>query len=45
MDQSTILPILGTTALALLVLVTVGVAYLTVSGWRDRRRQEVDRKR
>jgi hypothetical protein len=45
MDQATILPILGATAFGLLVLVTVGILYLTLSGWKDKRRQEIDRKR
>jgi hypothetical protein len=43
--ETTIGPILGTAALGLLILVTGGVIYLTLSGWRDRRRQEQDRRR
>jgi hypothetical protein len=43
--ETTVGPILGTIALGLLILVTGGVAYLTLSGWRDRRRQEKDRRR
>ncbi len=42
MDQSRFLPILGTSAFGLLVLVTVGILYLTLSGWKDKRRQETD---
>jgi hypothetical protein len=45
MDQATVLPILGASAFGLLVLVTVGILYLTLSGWKDKRRQEIDRKR
>lgn len=43
MDTS-LIPILGTAAFGLLVIVTLGVAYLTVSGWRDRQRREQDRR-
>ncbi len=43
--ETTVGPILGTAAFGLLILVTGGVAYLTLSGWRDRRRQEKDRRR
>ncbi len=43
--ETTVGPILGTAAFGLLILVTVGVIYLTLSGWRDRRRQEQDRRR
>jgi hypothetical protein len=42
MEQSTILPILGMTAFGLLVIVTLGIIYLTLSGWKDKRRQEID---
>jgi hypothetical protein len=35
---------LGTAAFGLLVLVTLGIIYLTVSGWRDRQRQDRDRR-
>jgi F0F1-type ATP synthase membrane subunit b/b' len=45
MDQATVLPILGTAAFGLLVVVTMGILYLTLSGWKDKRRQEIDRKR
>jgi hypothetical protein len=45
MNETSILPILGTVAFGLLVAVTGGVAYLTLSGWRDRRRQEKERRR
>ena len=43
MDNS-LLPALGITAFGLLLLVTGSVVYLTLVGWRDRRRQELDRK-
>ena len=43
--ESTVGPMLGTAAFGLLILVTGGVIYLTLSGWRDRRRQEIDRRR
>ncbi|MEM9771185.1 MAG: hypothetical protein AAF889_06240 [Cyanobacteria bacterium P01_D01_bin.73] len=39
-----LLPILAITAAALLVVVTGGVVYLTASEWRDRRRQDRDKK-
>jgi hypothetical protein len=45
MDQATVLPILGATAFGLLILVSGGILYLTLAGWKDKRRQEVDRKR
>jgi hypothetical protein len=45
MDQTSLLPILGIAAFGLLVVVTGGIAYLTLSGWRDRRRQEKERRR
>lgn len=38
------LGILATVALGLLVAVTGGVAYLTAVEWRDRRRQERERR-
>ena len=38
-----LLPILAGVA-ALLVVVTGGVVYLTASEWRDRRRQDRDKK-
>ncbi|WP_310418544.1 hypothetical protein [Chamaesiphon sp. OTE_8_metabat_110] len=44
MDTTKILPILGATAFGLLVLVTLGIGYLTVLGWRDRQRREQDRR-
>lgn len=43
MDNS-IFTILSTVAVVLLLLVTLGIGYITVSGWRDRRRQEADRR-
>ena len=35
---------LSITAFSLLALATLGIAYLTVIGWRDRRRQENERR-
>lgn len=43
MDTS-LIRILGTTAFGLLVLVTLGIIYLTLSGWRDRQRREGDKR-
>ncbi|MGD1938810.1 MAG: hypothetical protein ACFCA4_14840 [Cyanophyceae cyanobacterium] len=39
-----LLPILAGVAALLLVVVTGGVVYLTASEWRDRRRQDRDKK-
>ncbi|MDY6937879.1 MAG: hypothetical protein SWY16_09445 [Cyanobacteriota bacterium] len=39
-----LLPALSATALGLLVVVTLGVAYLTLADWRDRRRQENEKR-
>ncbi|MBD1910204.1 MULTISPECIES: hypothetical protein [unclassified Leptolyngbya] len=36
--------ILSTVALLLMLLVTGGVAYLTAIDWRDRRRQDQERR-
>jgi hypothetical protein len=36
------LQVLGTAAFVMLIVVTVGVGYLTVAGWRDRQRREED---
>jgi hypothetical protein len=44
MDTNSILPILGTAAFGLLIVVTVGIIFLTLSGWRDRQRREQDRR-
>ena len=44
MDTTSLLPILGTAAFGLLVIVTLGIVYLTLSGWRDRQRREQDRR-
>jgi hypothetical protein len=43
MDELSI-SILGTAAFGLLLLVTLGIVYLTLSGWRDRRRREADKR-
>jgi hypothetical protein len=43
MDNS-LIAILGTTAFGLLVLVTLGIVFLTVSGWRDRQRRDRDKR-
>jgi hypothetical protein len=44
MDTNKLFPILGTAAFGLLVLVTLGIVYLTLLGWRDRQRREGDRR-
>ena len=44
MDTNSILPILGTAAFGLLVIVTLGIIILTLAGWRDRQRREQDRR-
>jgi hypothetical protein len=44
MDNPELVRILGTTAFGLLIVVTLGIAYLTAAGWRDRRRREEDRR-
>jgi hypothetical protein len=44
MDTISLLPILGTAAFGLLTLVTLGIVFLTVAGWRDRQRREQDRR-
>ncbi len=36
--------VLATLALGLLVIVTAGVGYLTFAEWRDRRRQDRERR-
>lgn len=43
MDTS-LIRILGITAFGLLILVTLGIIYLTVMGWRDRQRREQDKR-
>jgi hypothetical protein len=44
MTESLFLTILATLALGLLVVVTGGVAYLTAVEWRDRRRQDQEKR-
>ncbi|MDY7016592.1 MAG: hypothetical protein SVX43_23955 [Cyanobacteriota bacterium] len=44
METSSILNLLFLTALGLLVLVSVGILYLSVVEWRDRRRQDRDKR-
>jgi hypothetical protein len=44
MDNTTLFPILGTAAFGLLVIVTLGIVILTLTGWRDRQRREEDRR-
>lgn len=44
MDTNSLIPIFGTVAFGLLVIVTLGIVYLTISGWRDRQRREDDRR-
>jgi len=43
-DPTLVYKILSAVAFTLLALTTIGVAYLTISGWRDRRRQENERR-
>jgi hypothetical protein len=43
MDTS-LIPILGTVAFGLLTLVTLGIIFLTLAGWRDRQRREQDKR-
>lgn len=42
--ELTPLNILATVALTLMVLVTGGVLYLTAADWRDRRRQDREKR-
>lgn len=42
--ENSLFPILSTAAFALLILVTLGVAIITVTGWRDRQRREQDKR-
>ena len=44
MDTTSLLPILVTAAFGLLVIVTLGIVILTLTGWRDRQRREEDRR-
>ena len=44
MDTNSLLPILGAAAFGLLVIVTLGILILTLTGWRDRQRREEDRR-
>jgi hypothetical protein len=44
MDTNSLLPILGTAAFGLLVIVTLGIVVLTLAGWRDRQRREADKR-
>lgn len=41
--ESQLLNVLAIAAMSLLVAVTGGVSYLTLSDWRDRRRQEKEK--
>jgi hypothetical protein len=43
-DTSSLYNVLFIAALALLIVVSGGIIYLTTVEWRDRRRQEKDRK-
>ncbi|MGB5595418.1 MAG: hypothetical protein WBM62_15460 [Crocosphaera sp.] len=43
-ETTSILNILFLTAFALLILVSGGILYLTTIEWRDRRRQDRDKK-
>ncbi|EAW33472.1 hypothetical protein [Lyngbya sp. PCC 8106] len=42
--EFSVMNILAVTASALMVIVTVGIAYLTAMEWRDRRRQEREKR-
>lgn len=42
MESISFLNVLFLAAIALLVVVSVGIAYLTTAEWRDRRRQKRD---
>ncbi|MBD2102177.1 hypothetical protein [Leptolyngbya sp. FACHB-261] len=44
LTTNTLTTVLVLLALVLLLTVTGGIAYLTYAEWRDRRRQEQDRK-
>ncbi|MDJ0729210.1 MAG: hypothetical protein QNJ33_04380 [Crocosphaera sp.] len=44
METSSFLNILFLTAFVLLILVSGGILYLTTLEWRDRRRQDRDKK-
>ncbi|CDN12912.1 MAG: hypothetical protein HRU34_07715 [Richelia sp.] len=44
MVESPFLSILALVAFVLLIAVTGGVGYLTLAGWRDRRRQEQEKR-
>jgi hypothetical protein len=44
METTKFIPVLGTVAFGLLVIVTLGIVYLTLLGWRDRQRREQDRR-
>jgi hypothetical protein len=44
MDTTSLFPILGTAAFGLLVIVSLGILFLTLTGWRDRQRREEDRR-
>ena len=42
--ENTILGVLSWTVIGLLVTVTGGVVYLTLSDWQDRRRQDQEKR-
>jgi hypothetical protein len=42
--ENTLFPVLSVTALVLLLVVTGGIVYLTLADWRDRRRQEQEKR-
>jgi hypothetical protein len=44
MNEEAAYQVLGTSALGLLIIVTSGIIYLTLTRWRDRRRQDDDRR-
>ncbi|MGB3136042.1 MAG: hypothetical protein WBG38_19525 [Nodosilinea sp.] len=43
-SQAQVFSVLATLALALMVVVTGGVVYLTAADWRDRRRRKNDQQ-
>lgn len=43
-NTALVFKLLSITAFSLLAIVTLGIAYLTVSDWRDRRRRDNERR-
>lgn len=44
MESSSVFSVLAITAFGMLVLVTGGIGYLTLAEWRDRRRQDREKR-